>query len=315
MLGGERIGHAAAIACDGVSRPPAVALNVGQTACDGYFVSQFVGVARVGVGSFHGGFHRLAYVHVSAVGVIVPPSVECSRRGSFVVEFPVELRHHIVHPSLFGPFEHIGIECIVVLQSIGFAAAWVGTLVAPHAEGADAQAHPWFFLRNHIVQALDEQVHVLATPIAAVHAVAVGGIAFVVGELIFGGIGVEIVVHVNCVDIIARDDVAHHGADEFAALRQSRVEVGLPAILHKPFGVFVIDVPGCEFFHFALGVGHAIGVEPSVEFHAAVVTFGNHKLQRIPIGIGRLAKFAGEIHAPRLEIRGIESIGFGAHLP
>ena len=119
----------------------------------------------------------------------------------------------------------------------------------------------------------------------------------------------------NGVNIVASDDVAHHLADKVATLWQCRIEIRLTAILHKPLGVFVIDVIGRQAFNFAFGVSHAIRIEPSVQLHAAIVALGNHKLQRVPIGIRRFAKFAGQIHTPGFKVRGIEGIGFRTHLP
>ena len=59
---------------------------------------------------------------------------------------------------------------------------------------------------------LDEHVHVVAAPVVAVgDAVAVGCILAVVGDLQTGyWIRVEIVVHVNAVDVVALHNVVNH---------------------------------------------------------------------------------------------------------
>ena len=57
--------------------------------------------------------------------MVVPPLVEREIGSGFVLKFPVELRNHIVDPAVFRPQEHVGIERIVVLETIGVGAAGV----------------------------------------------------------------------------------------------------------------------------------------------------------------------------------------------
>ena len=232
-----------------------------------------------------------------------------------MVEFPIELRHHIVDPSQLGPLEHVGIQGVVALQCVGLAAARVAGDVSPHAKRTDAEAHPRLFVDNHLVQSFNEQVDVTAAPVAAVHAATIAGIAFVVGKFVLSGVRVEIVVHVYGINVVAAHNVAHHIADEFAALGQTRFEVGLTAVAHEPLRVLVIDVVLRQLFCLALGVGHSIRVEPRMQLHAAAVTLVNHELQRVPERLGAFTEFAGQIHAPRLEVRFVEGVGFWANLP
>ena len=57
-----------------------------------------------------------------------------------------------------------------------------------------------------------------------------------------------------------------------------------------------------------------IGVDPSVELHAAAVTLVDHPLQRVPIGRGRRALATGQEAAPRLVAARVEGVALGAHL-
>ena len=51
-----------------------------------------------------------------------------------------------------------------------------------------------------------------------------------------------------------------------------------------------------------------------MELHTPFVALVNHKLHRVPIGVGCLALHTGEETAPRLQAGGIECIGFGTDL-
>ena len=58
--------------------------------------------------------------------------------------------------------------------------------------------------------------------------------------------------------------------------------------------------------------GGAVGVEPSMDGHPALPCFGDEKRERIVTR--RTALRAGEIPAPRLDLRGIQRVALGAHL-
>ena len=257
----------------------------------------------------------LAEVHVASLGVLVPPVGEGQRRGALMLELPVQLRQLVVYPALLRPQQHVGVEVVVVLQAVGLAAAGVAFLVAPDAEGADAEAYPGLFGRGDFgVYLLDEQVDVVAAPVGLLHPVAVFGKRLLVGEVgAAGGVGVEVVVEVDAVDIVAVDDVHHHVLDELAVLGQTRVEVNflVALIFYKALRLFVVNMSGGKL----LGGrgGDAVRVEPGVQLHAALVRLVDHKLQWVPVRRGRLAAL-GEETAPGLEFAGVEGVGAGTYL-
>ena len=200
---------------------------------------------------------------MAAVGVVVPPVGERLGGGGGVVESPVELREHVVDPAFAGPEGYVGIKSVVVFEAVGVAAAGVAFLVAPYSEGANAEAHPWLPCDDSLVDLLDEEVHIVAAPVASVHALAGAGIGGIVGEIDTRlGVGVEIVVHVDSVDVVAAHDVINYAHDEVAVLLQCRVEVHLSVILHESFRVLVVEMPLWQ--HFIGGGGYAVGVEPGV---------------------------------------------------
>ena len=55
-------------------------------------------------------------------------------------------------------------------------------------------------------------------------------------------------------------------------------------------------------------------VEPGMQLQPAPVCLGDGKRQRIVIGLGRAPHRAGEVFAPRLQLRGIERVAAGPHL-
>ena len=317
---GQRVEHALEVACDGVAGPPGHAVHIVHRALQAHLVIELSGVGGIAalVGDVlmgHDVVEGLAIIHVAAVGMIVPPVHEHEVAGSLVFQFPVELRHHIVHPPLGGPLEAVGIQGVVALQPIGLAAVGVTGLVAPDAEGADAEAHPGLHLLDGIVQLLDEQVHVVAAPVVPVPTDAILIVRSRIGELsALDGIGIEIVVHVQCINVIATQDVTHHLIDKVTTLGQTRVEVQFAVgILEEPLGVLIVDVSRGRLV--ILAAGHAIGIDPGVQLHAALVGLLNHELQGIPHGLGSLTRFASEPSAPGLQVADVGGIGLRAYLP
>ena len=161
---------------------------------------------------------------------------------------------------------------------------------------------------------LDEHVHVVAPPVGLVTvAPSVGGETDLVRELLSRhGIGVEIVIHVDGVHIVAVHDVAHDAADVLARLGIARVEVQLSAVLHEQLRVLVVRMQGRERCR-AFGL-RPVRVDPGMQLHAPLVAFGHHKLQRVPHRRGRLALHTGQEAAPRLVGRGVQRVAFRPHL-
>ena len=165
------------------------------------------------------------------------------------------------------------------------------------------------------MQLLDEQVDVVAPPVALVPSQAIAVVAGGVGKVdALDRIGIEVVVHVDGIDIISLQDVAHHPVDEVAALGQTGVKVNLAVgIVEKPLGVLIVDVTRCRAV--VLATGHTVGVDPRMQLHAAAVALVNHELQRVPQRVGGLAWLACDPARPGFQLAHIGGIGLRPDLP
>ena len=157
------------------------------------------------------------------------------------------------------------------------------------------------------MQLADEGIDILASPFATILSAAVAGVRGIIGDGLSGSrIGVEVVVDVEPVDVIARHDVGGHAADEVAVLWHSGVEYQQSVVGETTFGVqdiLVCGGQGLRAFRFG-----TIGVDPRMQLHAAAVALPDHPLQRIPIRLRGRALSAGEVSAPWFKLAGIESI-------
>ena len=266
------------------------------------------------IGSLDCRVNAQTVVHMATKGVLVPPASQDVVACSLVVEAQIELRQHIINPTLLGPEDYVREQTAVILKCIGAATAGVILLIAPYAEGADTQAYPRLGSAHIVVQLLDQQIDILTTPIAQLHTVAILCIALLVGELlVLNGIGIEIVVHMDCIYVVAGYDVAYYLGDEVAALGQTRIEQNLLTVANEPFGVLVVDVVFRQLV--SLDRRNAIGVDPSVQLDVALVALVDHKLQGVPHRVGSFTCGAGQIAAPRLQLRRIEGVSRRADLP
>ena len=184
--------------------------------------------------------------------------------GGSIAYLPIELGYAIVYPSFISPHQHIGIEVIVVLQTVGARAVGVALLVAIDAEGRHAKLHPRLGLMNSLSQLLDKLVHIVPAPVAkAQRTVLTGFVPSIIGNRHpWGGIRIEVVVNMQSVNIIALHDVFHHLANVVAVLLQGGVQQRQSVVLEAPFGVLlrhvVISISmGC------LRLG-TIGIDPGV---------------------------------------------------
>ena len=135
----------------------------------------------LGVGKLAGALHVLSDVEGASACMVAPPVDERLVVSGLVAYFPVDLWQVVVHPSFFYPQHHIGIEVVIVLEPVGVASVGVVALVAVDSEGRHAKFHPGLHGQDGFVELLDEDVHVLLdqlvhilpTPVAAVHAFAI----------------------------------------------------------------------------------------------------------------------------------------------
>ena len=249
-------------------------------------------------------------------GVLRPPAAETVVVGCGMSNLPIDLRHGVVHPTLVNPVDDIGVEVVIVLQTAGVRSGDGAAvlLVVVDAEGTDAELHPGLCLVDGTMEHLDEEVYVVASPVAAVaDAVVVFLERGIVGDGLSGyGVGVEVVVDMEAVNIVATDDVLHHLTDVLAVLVEGGVEDEQVVISEEALGPLHIGVVvGQLGGTFRLG---AVGIYPGVEFHLSLVTFAYHPFQRVPVGCGGLTLQAGEETAPRFIGGSVHSIGFTAYL-
>ena len=114
------------------------------------------------------------------------------------------------------------------------------------------------------------------------------------------------------IHIVTRNNVCHHHTDVTAALGQCRIKIQLIIVGDKPFRMDIVQVIGCQFtLERCL---YPIRVDPRMELHSPFMAFVNHKLHRVPIRRRCLSLHTGQETAPRLQLRSIQGIRFGAHL-
>ena len=270
----------------------------------------------LGVGSTHGALYVLADDQRTCPGKTAPPLDELFVVGRAVAQLPIELRHVVVHPALVDPVEHVGIQVVVVLQAarIGARQAAAHLCVVVDAERTDTELDPRLGGTDAFVQHLDEGIDVVTPPFTDVaETIAVALESSLVGDgHACHGIGVEIVVDMEPVDVVAADDVGHYLTDVTVVLGQARVEENQSVVLKEAVGILHIGV-----HHGQLGGALRLGperVDPGVQLHAPAVTLLNHPLQGVPIGVGSLALLPCQETAPRLVGRVVESVGLATYL-
>ena len=229
-------------------------------------------------------------------------------------DVPVYLRNIIVDPALACPQQYVGIQVVIVLQSLRLAAQRVAAFVAIDAKGRDTEFHPRLHLTDGLVQLLDECIYIIAAPVGLViKAASVTGKAGIVRKIdSLNRVRIEIVVHVDGIDIVARNDIAHYQTDMTATFGQGRVEVNLVAISHKPLRMQIVHMIGHKLV--PQRCLYPIRVDPRMKLHATLVALFNHKLHGIPIRFGGLSLYSRQIAAPGLQTRCVQGIRLGTYL-
>ena len=167
---------------------------------------------------------------MAAFGVLLgPPMGQRAETVGAVPDPPIELRCEIVHPSLLEPFAGVGRNMAVGIE-IGFDTGRIAG--APDAERTDAELHCGADLLQGPVETLHEAVDFTPSPVLHFQPAStflVGPIRCRIVELghhasshLFG-VGIEVIIHVNTVDIIAGKHVAHHGDGPFLDTADARV--------------------------------------------------------------------------------------------
>jgi len=201
-----------------------------------------------------------------------------------MADLPVYLRGHIVDPSLAEPLADVGIQMVVIGDScFGGRPFRVLVPVAPHPEGTDAEFDPGLDGFNGIAQGLDEDIDIFPAPallFRSGESPVIQGKGVVIGEGFLGGIGIEIVIHVDAVDVVTADDIADDGGHMRPGGRDSGVHDQFVAITEDPLGMVEDRMVSCQGFGSVLG--YPVGIEPGVQFHVSFMGFLDPELQGIP---------------------------------
>ncbi len=125
-------------------------------------------------------------------------------------------------------------------------------------------------------------------------------------------IRIEVVIHMNGIHIIAREDVLHHFTDVFPTLGEGWIKEQLITISNEPFRMGIVEVTWSQFV--LQRCLDTVRIYPGMKLHATFVALVYHELHGIPIRFGCLSLYTREKAAPRFELGDIEGIGFGAYL-
>ena len=115
----------------------------------------------------------------------------------------------------------------------------------PDAEGTHAEPHPRLHGVHAVVELFHQQVHVPATPVVAGERASASPVTLVrggVGEVdcaaaVRLGIGIEVVVHVHAVDVVAAHDVEDDPRGAAAHGRVARIQPEERAVLADELGM------------------------------------------------------------------------------
>ena len=304
----------AGIVNSGFGIPQHGALDARELLTETVLGSLLVLVGVLWVGILHGALYVLANKEGTTRGMPVPPFNQRGVVGCLVAYLPIDLGHAVVEPAVVDPQQHVGIEVVVVLQTVGLTAYGRILGITVDAEGRDAHLDPGFSLMDGLVELLDEEVDVVAAPVTTVaYAIVVGVILGIVGDGLTGcGIGIEIVVHVDAIHVVTADDVLGYSTDIVAVLGNARIKDGEPVVRKATLGMLYGDVVGGQH-RGALGLG-TVGIDPGVELHTAGVTLLNHPLQGVPIGLGCPTLLTCQETAPGLDVALVEGVTLGTYL-
>ena len=230
--------------------------------------------------------------------------------------FPVNLRNTIINPTFAHPSERIGIEVVVIAQTIGFAAIGILLQIAMNAKRTDAETNPRLFFTNDFMQIAHQSIDIVTTPIGFLRRgkslrCSIFCKTFIIRKSLAGQrIRIEIIVHVNAIYVVIAHDFTHHSQDMSLRLRQSGIQPKTASILYHQMTIlaherlFVIG-----FFHRQL---HAIRIDPGMNIHVASMASLRKIKQRIPTRI--LALLSGNETTPGFVRRFIPGIALRTHL-
>ena len=165
-----------------------------------------------------------------------------------------------------------------------------------------------------VIQLLYKQIHVVTSPVAYVAET----LWIVLKILLIGnltpcnGVGVEVVIYVQSVNIVTTYDISHYPADIVAILLFCRIEQIQSVIGKHQVRTFKHYIVACKLVsHLCFRTER---VYPCMKFHTTLVAFVNHPLQRVPIWHGCHTLLSCQETAPWLYATFIQGITFWSHL-
>ena len=314
VLGNQRIAVFAGILHYCAGRPLATAADCLICPLQSHLAGKLIDGRILRVGILYRIHYRLADKQRTVLRMLCPPLHQSFIVGSRMSYLPIHLRYVIINPAFACPQKYVGIQIIIILQTVCGAAQRVAALIAVDTERTHAELHPGFQSADRLMYFLNENIHITAAPVRLIaETAAIACKAGIIREILsLDRIGIEIIVHVNGIHIIARHDVGYHLTDMIAAFGKRRVEVKLVAIRHEPLRMRIINMDGRKLvLQRSL---YPIRINPSMKLHAPLVALLNHKLHRVPIRFRGFALHTCQETAPRFVLRSIQRIGFGTHL-
>ena len=115
---------------------------------------------------FADAIHGHAWPDVAVLAVLAEPPVVVGGEGKLGgFDRPVELRDHVVQPTVVKPLQRVGRKFFVGVEAAAGAGRNVG---APESERTNAKFHPFLGGFDAIVEFMNEGVDVLPAPVAFV---------------------------------------------------------------------------------------------------------------------------------------------------
>src|SRR5437870_1282186 len=143
---------------------------------------------------------------MSATDILFHPPFEKRSKALFGrIDWPVELRRQVIHPSFCQPFAGIRVQLAIGVESFNLR----GGTWSPDSKRTDAKLHPRLGRFDRIINATNECVHIFPSPIlpaeTATRAESLPAYRVrevqVIARPVFLGIRVKIIVEVNSIDV------------------------------------------------------------------------------------------------------------------
>ena len=207
---------------------------------------------------------------------------------------------------MIPPQLNIGKKFVVLTEP---GDAFGPTISARQTERADAKLHPCLFGMNRRIHRLHQTVDVVTSPVSATELSSRCKVAFprrLVGkiyvELIghtFNRVGIEVVVNMYAVHVIATHHITNHIDKPFCAIRFARINPALFAVGFHQLGARVDEmVSGGQRLRGRMP--STIRVQPRVKLKAIGVRLADPQRERIVKRLWRLTLHTRKILRPRL---------------